>query len=250
MDNTTLSYINLFAILGSLTKLCEICPEAKELIADEKVSVGFTVKGGPSATLFFENGNCRIEQGVSRCNIKIPFRSPEKFNGMIDGVVTPIPSKGFLKIGFLLKKFTKLTDILTSYLRADEESLKNEDFFAISTSVMFYVITEAISQIANHDKIGSFSASNIVDGKTKIEIGGGESSLIVAKENKLYTLHGESDGFTSYLIFGDIKIARNLFDGKINAVAAVGLGDIRVGGMISAVDNINRILDRVSYYLA
>ena len=41
-----------------------------------------------------------------------------------------------------------------------------------------------------------------------------------------------------------------LFDGKINAVAAVGEGKVRVGGMISQVDNVNRILDRVSLYLA
>jgi hypothetical protein len=44
--------------------------------------------------------------------------------------------------------------------------------------------------------------------------------------------------------------ARQLFDGQINAVAAVGLGKVKVGGMISQVDNINRILDRVALYLA
>ena len=50
--------------------------------------------------------------------------------------------------------------------------------------------------------------------------------------------------------FENIRTARDLFDGKINAVAAVGEGRVRVGGMISQVDNANRILDRVALYLA
>ena len=50
--------------------------------------------------------------------------------------------------------------------------------------------------------------------------------------------------------FEDLATARALFDGEINAVAAVGMGKVRIGGMISQVDNVNRILDRVSVYLA
>ena len=38
--------------------------------------------------------------------------------------------------------------------------------------------------------------------------------------------------------------------GAAGCVAAVGLGKVKVGGMISQVDNINRILDRVALYLA
>ena len=38
--------------------------------------------------------------------------------------------------------------------------------------------------------------------------------------------------------------------GNINAIAAVGMGQVRIGGMVSQVDNINRILDRVAIYLA
>ena len=58
------------------------------------------------------------------------------------------------------------------------------------------------------------------------------------------------DAYTSYMIFESMELARALFDGKVNAVACVGRGQIRIGGMISQVDNVNRILDRVSAYLA
>jgi hypothetical protein len=52
------------------------------------------------------------------------------------------------------------------------------------------------------------------------------------------------------MAFSNLTDARAIFDGKLNAVAAVGLGIVRIGGMISMIDNLNRILDRVSFYLA
>ena len=54
----------------------------------------------------------------------------------------------------------------------------------------------------------------------------------------------------SPLTFRDMDTARALFDGKINAVASIGTGDVRMAGMISQIDNVNRILDRVALYLA
>ena len=54
----------------------------------------------------------------------------------------------------------------------------------------------------------------------------------------------------SYMSFSDVRTARELFDGKINAVSAVGEGAVRMGGMISQIDNVNRILSRVELYLA
>jgi hypothetical protein len=47
-----------------------------------------------------------------------------------------------------------------------------------------------------------------------------------------------------------MKLARQLFDGKVNAVACVGTGLLRIGGLVPQVDNISRILDRVALYLA
>jgi hypothetical protein len=249
-DKTALSYINMFAIFGAIPKLCELDDEAKALIAGERISIGFAVKGGPEATLVFDDGVCSLEEGLLHPTIKIPFSSPEKFNGMIDGTVTPIPSRGFLHIGFLLKKFIPLTDILTKYLRADEKALEDPKFFEISTTLMLYVIAGAIAQLGNHDPVSRHSASYIVDGSIRVAIDGGPAAIVYAKDHILSTVAGDTDDYTAYMRFADMKTARDLFDGRLNAVAAVGMGLVRVGGMISAVDNVNRILDRVALYLA
>ena len=57
-------------------------------------------------------------------------------------------------------------------------------------------------------------------------------------------------GVSSQMVFDSMTTARDLFDGRINAIAAVGMGQVRISGMVSQVDNINRILDRVAIYLA
>lgn len=251
IDQKTLAYINLYAVLGTLENLCELDPAAGALLKNKKpLSVGFEVKGGPSATLTFKNGKCRMEQGAQNCDIKLPFSSCEKFNGLLDGTVTPIPSKGFMHIGFLLKDFQALTDLLTKYMRPAPEDLEDEDFFVISTSLMFYTISVAISQIANNDKIGIFSADHIVDGDIEMSIEGGPAATIRVKNHRLVTIKCAPENPRAVMHFSSINLARDLFDGKVNAVACIGAGKILMKGMVSMLDNMNRLLDRVALYLS
>lgn len=249
-DAVTLSYINLYAVLGALPKLCELVPEASALIKGKPVSVGFAVKGGPHATLCFQNGGCTLREGVDGCDILLPFSSPEKFNGLIDGTVTPVPRKGFTRIGFLLKDFTALTNLLTRYLKAGEDDLKDEEFFTRSTTLMLYVVAAAVCQVGNHDAIGRFSASYIVDGTIRLSVHDGPAAVITAKGHTLAIDPTTPQRCTACMEFSDIHLARDLFDGKVNAVACIGTGGIRMSGMISMIDNVNRILDRVALYLA
>ncbi|MGN0487417.1 MAG: hypothetical protein ACI4GB_09325 [Acutalibacteraceae bacterium] len=250
-DAKTLAYINMYAVLGTLENLCELDSQAGELIRTKKpVSIALAVTDGPSATITFKNGRCRMEQGVNDCDVLLPFSSCEKFNGLIDGTVTPIPAKGFSKIGFLLKKFTPLTDLLAKYLKPSEEDLKDDKFFEISTKLMFYVITVALSQIGNNDSIGTFSASQIPDGIIEVSIKNSVSAGIYVKNGHMVTVKQKPDTFRSKMEFGDIRLARDLFDGKVNAVASIGEGKVGMFGLVSMLDNMNRILDRVALYLA
>ena len=195
MDQRTLAFINLYAVLGTLPELCRLSPQAQAYIRNQNVRLGIAVKGGPAATLVFENSTCRLEPGADNCTIKLPFSSPEKFNGMIDGTVTPIPTKGFTKIGFLTGNFIKLTDLLTRYLRASEEDLANEQFFETSTRLMFHLIVEAIAQIGNEDPVGQASASYIVGGKIQLSISTPQTTYKIT----LYTITKEPTVRFSFL---------------------------------------------------
>lgn len=249
-DTKTLSYINLYAILGAVPKLCELDDEAARIISKKNISVAFAVKDGARAALRFNNGKCVFTENTDNCDILIPFKTPEKFNGMIDGTVTPIPSKGLTKVKFLLNEFTALTNILSKYLKASEDDLKDDDFFEKSTRLMLFVIGSAAAQIGNNDKIGRCSAGYIVDGIMKLSIKGSDAVYIKAEGHHLTALSDTEENIMSSMEFENIRLARDLFDGRVNSVACVGQGLIRINGMISQIDNLNRMLDRVAVYLA
>ena len=251
-DSRTLAYINLYAVLGTLENLCELDSKAKEILAEMKkpVSVCFDVKGGPAATIKFTKNGCRMEDGKKPCDIYIPVASCEKFNGIIDGTVTPIPAKGFTKIGFLLKTFTALTDRLTELMKPTEEALKDPEFFELSTALMFYTISVALSQIGNQDAIGKASASYMVDGEISFLIKDGPAATLRVKDNHLVTVKKKSENPRAIMQFDNTRLANDLFNGKVNAMECIGKGTIEIRGLLSMVDNMNRILDRVALYLA
>lgn len=251
-DSRTMAYINMYAVLGTLENLCELDSKAKELISGMKkpVSIGFTVTDGPSATITFSSKGCRMEDGLKDCDIKIPFSSCEKFNGMIDGTVTPIPVKGFTKIGFLLKTFVALTDRLAELMRPTEEMLKDRDTFILSTQLTFYTICVAMAQIANQDPIGQASASYMVDGDILIGIKNGPTSTIRVKDHHLVAIKKAPENPRAIMTFADYDLASDLFNGRVNALEELGRGTVEIKGMASMVDNMNRLLDRVALYLA
>jgi len=249
-DLKTLAYINMHGILGCLPDLCRFDPEAKKLALGKPTAVSFAVKNGPSMTLRFMDGACTVEPGGGPCDIKLPFSGCGKFNGMIDGTVTPFPSKGFTRLGFLTKNFISLTKILEKYLRAKPDDLEKSDFFEASTIIMFHLITRAVSQIGNHDKIGRFSASNIVDGTIVLSIGGVTQAAISVKDHELTTSRDVPSRYQAIMEFADLRLARDVFDGKVSTLGCVGNGLITMRGNLGMLDNINRILDRVAVYLA
>ncbi len=250
-DKKTLAYINMFAVLGSLPRLIELDKRAKRLASlEDSVSIAFDVAGGPKATFTFGRGVCFVLRGLHECDIRLFFKDVDHFNAMIDGNAMPIPTKGLTKIGFLTKNFTRLTDLLSAYLRPTEENLKNEKFFNTSTSLMLSVIGGAVAEIGNHDKIGAFSASSIEDGTVMLSIKDGPAVYVRCDNHKLAAMQEPYEKPRAIMEFDSMKIARDLFDGKINSFDCIGKQQITMCGMISMLDNVNRILDRVSVYLA
>ena len=249
-DPTTLAYLNLNAVLAAIENLTELVGAARATATTAKpISVGFTVRGGPAATLAFDQGRARFRPGVEDCDIKLPFRSPEKFNAMVDGNGSAIPSKGFTKVSFLTKQFVPLTDQLAQYLRPTSEALAEPAFFKASTELMFYVIAAALSEVANQDQIGRFSAAHTVDGDIDFGIAVGPHATIRVRGHRFQTIKEQPADPRAVMEFESLALARQLFDGKVVALACIGAGQIAMRGMISMLDNLNRILDRVAFYL-
>ena len=58
-NERVLAYCNLFGVLGAIPTLLELVPQAAAL-AKKKISIGFSVKGGPRGTLAFADGKAEM----------------------------------------------------------------------------------------------------------------------------------------------------------------------------------------------
>ncbi len=246
-DTKTLAYLNLYAILKDIEVLCDLDDEAKE-IAMKKISVSLNVRGGGKAKLVFGDGKCKMVDGLGG-RIKLLLTSPEHMNALVDGTKNPIPYFGFTQIGFLLKGFGRLAEILGSYLKPTDKQLEDKEFFKKHVIMMFYVIANALSVCGNYDDLGIASKAAMPDGEISMEITGVCYATIEMKNGKMTTYNRKSENPRAYMIFDSVETAKGMFDGSLGSMAALATGKLEMKGYIPMIDNLNRILNRVAMYL-
>ena len=191
-----------------------------------------------------------MTEGDAGCTCKMMFPSPESFNALIDSSKPGIPVKNPVQVlAFLLGPFTALTDRLTRLLRPSEEDMQDRAFFEESTLLTLYTIAGAVSALANHDSISRISADYTVDGEISLGIRDAASVTLVVKDHHFTTIKAPSEHPRAIMEFASLDLAAGLFAGKVSTINEMCKGTIRVRGMINMLDNVNRILDRVSVYL-
>ena len=252
-DSRALAYVNLYGVLATLENLCALDSQAKSILKKLKhpVSLCFDVKNGPCGTLHFNTDRCTFTEGSEGCTYKMTFGSPEAFNALIDHSKPGIPTKNPVQVlSFLLGPFTALTDRLNAVLRPSETDLNDRTFFELSTTLTFYTIVGGISALANTDPISRISASNTCDGDIHLGIAGVAAATISVRNQHFTTIKQAPENPRAKMEFSDIDLAYRLFNGSASTINELCKGNIRLAGMISMVDNVNRILDRIAVYLA
>ena len=252
IETKALAYVNMYGVLGTLENLCQLDETAKKILQDLKkpVSLCFSVKNGPCCTYHFTKEGCRMTEGDESCTCKMSFSSPEAFNDLIDKSKPGMPTKNPIQVlAFLLGPFTKLTDRLNEVLRPTEEAMKDRAFFEESTTLTLYTIAGAISALANNDSISKISADYTVDGDISLGIKDTAYVTLQVRDKHFTTIKNRCENPRAVMEFADLDLAAGLFAGKVSTINEMCKGTIRLRGMISMLDNVNRILDRVSVYL-
>ena len=191
-----------------------------------------------------------MTEGSEGCTCKMHFASPAAFNRMIDAGKPGMPVKGVVTLlSFLTGPFTKLTDRLAAVLRPDEAALADRAFFEENTLMTMYVIAGAISGLANSDSIAKISAENTPDGDISLGIRDIAAVTIRVRDHVFTTVKAPAENPRALMEFADIDLANGLFAGKVSTINEMCKGNIRLAGVLSMVDNVNRILDRVAVYL-
>ena len=252
IETTALAYVNMYGVLGTLENLCQLDSEAQEILRQLKkpISLCFSVKNGPCCTFHFTREGCRMTEGDAGCTCKMSFSSPEAFNALIEQSKPGVPTKNPVQVlSFLLGPFTKLTDRLNTILRPSEEAMQERAFFEESTTLTLYTIAGTISALANNDSISQISADYTVDGDISLGIKDIAYITLRVKDKHFTTIKQRCENPRAIMEFADLDLAAGLFAGNVSTINEMCKGTIRLSGMISMLDNVNRILDRVSVYL-
>lgn len=250
VNQLTKAHINLFAILRNLEDLCTMDSEMAALIKDKEIAIQFTVLNGPKALLTIKDGKCTLTRGEGKSNIKLLFKSPEHLNQMFEGKANPIPLKGITKIDFLKNEFTKLTDKLAYYLKPTDELLKNPTYFKINTYLTAYTAFFALSEIGNTDFIGRLNSHRIPDGVIEVYVlNEGPAINMICESGSLVTKKGRAINPRAVMAFKNIDTVNAVLNGKVDSYTCMGSGDFQVKGFIPMVDNMNKLLHQVPFYV-
>lgn len=251
-DIKAMAYVNMYGVLGTLENLCALDAEAKAIVSQLKkpVSLCFSVKDGPCCTWHFSQDGCRMTEGEEGATCKMHFASPKAFNDLIDHAKPGVPTKNPVQVlTFLLGPFTKLTDRLNAVLRPTEDAMQDRAFFEKSTTLTLYTIAGAISALANHDPISRISADYTVDGDISLGIRDTAYITLRVRDHHFTTIKERCCNPRAIMEFASLDLAAGLFAGQVSTINEMCKGTIYLRGMISMLDNVNRILDRVSVYL-
>ena len=251
-ETRAMAFVNMYGVLGTLENLCQLDDAAKKILGELKspVSLCFSVKDGPCCTYHFTTTGCVMTEGDEGATCKMHFSDCAAFNRLIDSSKPGIPVKNPIQvISFLLGPFTKLTNRLNEVLRPSEEAMQDRAFFELSTTLTLYTIAGAISALANEDSISRISADYTVDGDISLGIRDTAYVTLKVQDHKFRTLKSKAENPRAVMEFADLDLAAGLFSGKVSTINEMCKGTIRLRGMINMLDNVNRILDRVSVYL-
>ena len=246
------AYLNLHAVLQNLEDLVKLDGQMAQLIKDWELTIDFVVRHGPSAFLEFKNGACRHGAAAhERPTIRLYFTSVEHLNRMFDGKATPIPLKGFLRLGFLKREFSQLTDRLTYYLRPELAKSGDANYLKLNTILTLQTALYAVKVLTMLEPTSKKIAAHIPAGALQVEVlpGGACLHLVFGKDG-ISVAKGPAERPMAKMAFKDLQAANALLTGKLDGFLAVANGDVVLRGQLPMVDSVNLILDRVPRYLA
>lgn len=242
--------INLHAILRNLEDLGDLDDDARTLLAGHDLRIGMHVPGIEPLTLAVKDGAIRAKRGSEAGSLRLQFASPRHFNGMVGGSSMPLTTGGFKHLGFLKGNFAALAKDLEKYLRPGADDLKDPAFRDKNTRLTASAAMYALSEIANADSVGQQIVRAMGEGTAVIEVPGVLAHAIQSKDGRLTTSRYEGQGAQAFMRFDSLDTLGRVLRGELDSYLCIGRGQIAISGRVPMMDNINKLLRMVSFYLA
>jgi len=242
----------LNALLRNLENLYTLDQETASLIQSWDMAVRFTVLGGLSARLGFQNGTCTYQSPVQDpADVVLCFLSGRHLNAMFEERSNPIPLKGFKHLGFLKNEFPKVTKRLEYFLKPTPALLEDEAYVRVNTALSLYIAVYSVCELLRVDPVGRQIGPQMPAGTLQLSVlpDGPHAYIRYDGRGGATAGIGVAETPSAVLTFESCQTANALFNGKLDGFGAIALGNIKMRGLIPLVENTNVIFDRIPVYL-
>ncbi|NOZ02405.1 MAG: hypothetical protein GXP54_11015 [Deltaproteobacteria bacterium] len=249
LNDRILADMHLYAVLPRLEELVRFDEEAASLARELDMRLEFTVRGGGRVVLTFRDGAVHSSR-TGGANVGLFFPSCNLLNRMFAGEnVTPIPFKGLTRIG-QLKKFTRLTEIMTEYLKPSSEAMEDPAFRAKHVEMSLMVGLAASGVVADLDPKAQRLVDVLHDATIQYSVlPDGPNAYVSISQGTIRAFSGTVPDPTTSIEIRDVDLAVGLIAGEVDTFAANGSGDIKASGDLAVADEFNGLFDRVGLYL-
>jgi len=248
-----LANLHLHAVLPRLEELVKIDEEAQSIAKQTDLSVRFKVRKGPSRAVEISDGVVRTSSDPkAKADLGLFFASCDQLNNLfMEKRAIPVPYKGLKQLR-QMSRFSKLTEILTRYLKPEEAALKDPTFKKKFVEMTLLTGLAGAAQIAKYDGKVEHAVELLPHGSIQFSVlpDGPFAFVEVDEEKNIRSGTGKIDSPSANLDINGVDMAADLLADRLDQFAALGGGDLRASGLLPLVDEFNALLDRVGKFLA
>jgi hypothetical protein len=248
-----LANLHLHAVLPRLEELVKLDEEAQSLAKEMKLKVRFKVRKGPSETVEIADGRVRTDSDPkAKADLGLFFASCDQLNNLfMEKRSIPVPYRGLTKLP-QMKRFSKLTEILTRYLKPAEADLQDPGFKKKHVEMALMTGLAGAAEVARHDRKMEHVVDQLTWGTLQFSVlpDGPYAFASVDEKKTIFVGNGRIAEPTANLDIDGVDMAVGVLAGTVDTFAALGREDVRASGLLSLVDEFNALLDRVGHFLA
>jgi hypothetical protein len=248
-----LANLHLHAVLPRLEELVKLDHEAHSIAKQMKLKVRFKARKGPSEVVEIADGVVRTSSDPqAKADLGLFFSSCNQLNNLfMDKRAIPLPYKGLTQLR-QMGRFSKLTGILTRYLKPTEADLKDPGFKKKHVEMTLMTGLAGAAEVAKHDRKMEKVVDRLPWGTVQFSVlpDGPYAFAVVGKDKAISVGNGTIADPTANLDINGVDMAAGVLAGTVDTFAAVGREDLRATGLLSLIDELNALLDRAGSFLA
>jgi hypothetical protein len=247
-----LANLHLHAVLPRLEELVKLDEEARSIAEQMKLKVRFKVRKGPSEVVEISDGVVRTNSDPeAKADLGLFFVNCDQLNNLfMDKRAIPIPYKGLTQLR-QMGRFSKLTGILTRYMKPAEADLKDPGFKKKHVEMTLMAGLAGAAELAKHDRKMEKVVDRLPWGTVQFSVlpDGPYAFASVGEDKTISVGNGTVADPTANLDIEGMDMAVGVLAGTVDTFAAVGREDLRAAGLLSLIDELNALLDRVGHFL-